>query len=129
MDRERDRLACYAMLVVGSTRMEYDLFRVELSKSYGMMEWREDLKKVMMKAGLENIPIVFLFSDTQVRPSRLYQLREVPPGQATAVLINQLLIGRCFAVKLEFLIPVNVRATHDAIRMACCHLANRLALT
>ena len=33
-----------------------------------MNEWREDLRKVMMKAGLENNPTVFLFSDTQVIP-------------------------------------------------------------
>ena len=32
-----------------------------------MSEWREDLRKMMMKAGLENAPIVFLFSDTQIK--------------------------------------------------------------
>lgn len=31
-----------------------------------MSEWREDLKKVMISAGLENKQSVFLFSDTQV---------------------------------------------------------------
>ena len=39
---------------------------MELSKNYGTVEWREDLKKVMMKAGLEDTSTVFLFSDTQV---------------------------------------------------------------
>ena len=47
-------------------RAEYDCFQIELSKNYGVVEWRDDLKKVMMKAGLENAPVVFLFSDTQV---------------------------------------------------------------
>jgi len=47
-------------------RAEYDLFQVELSKNYGVIEWRDDLKKLMLKAGLENVPLVFLFSDTQV---------------------------------------------------------------
>ena len=47
-------------------RAEYDLFQIELSKNYGTNEWREDLKKVMMKAGLDNNSMVFLFSDTQV---------------------------------------------------------------
>ena len=42
------------------------MFQIELAKNYGVPEWREDLKKVMMKAGLENNPMVFLFSDTQV---------------------------------------------------------------
>lgn len=31
-----------------------------------MPEWREDVKKVLLKAGLQNLPITFLFSDTQV---------------------------------------------------------------
>ena len=47
-------------------RADFDCFQVELAKNYGVNEWREDLRKVMMKAGLENNPTVFLFSDTQV---------------------------------------------------------------
>ncbi|XP_070580015.1 dynein axonemal heavy chain 1-like isoform X2 [Ptychodera flava] len=46
---------------------EYDCFQIELSKNYGVPEWREDLKTIMLKAGLENKPIVFLFSDTQIK--------------------------------------------------------------
>lgn len=33
-----------------------------------MTEWRDDVKKVLLKAGLHNLPITFLFSDTQVPP-------------------------------------------------------------
>ena len=47
-------------------RSEFDCFQIELAKNYGMTEWRDDLRNVMMKAGLENKPVVFLFSDTQV---------------------------------------------------------------
>jgi len=54
------------VLVVVACSAEYDLFQIELSKNYGLTEWRDDLKKVMIKAGVENNPIVFLFSDTQV---------------------------------------------------------------
>ena len=46
---------------------EFDCFQIELAKNYGINEWKEDLKKVMMKAGLENKAMVFLFSDTQIK--------------------------------------------------------------
>ena len=43
------------------------MFQIELAKNYGMTEWREDIKKCMLKAGLQNQPITFLFSDTQIK--------------------------------------------------------------
>lgn len=46
---------------------EYDLFQVELAKNYGIPEWRDDVKGCLMKAGLENVPVVFLFTDTQIK--------------------------------------------------------------
>ncbi|XP_036367019.1 dynein heavy chain 1, axonemal-like isoform X1 [Octopus sinensis] len=47
--------------------VEFDCFQVELSKNYGISEWKEDLKKVLMKSGIENQAVVFLFSDTQIK--------------------------------------------------------------
>ena len=32
----------------------------------GITEWKDDLRKCMVHAGLRNTPTVFLFSDTQV---------------------------------------------------------------
>ncbi|XP_005102124.3 dynein heavy chain 1, axonemal [Aplysia californica] len=46
---------------------EYDCFQIELTKNYGSHEWQDDLKKVMMKAGIRDEPVVFLFSDTQIK--------------------------------------------------------------
>ncbi|KAJ6667676.1 hypothetical protein lerEdw1_015997 [Lerista edwardsae] len=46
---------------------DYECFQIELSKNYGMTEWREDIKKIMLKAGLQSIPITFLFTDTQIK--------------------------------------------------------------
>lgn len=41
-------------------RAEYECFQIELSKNYGMTEWREDVKKILLKAGLHSLPITFL---------------------------------------------------------------------
>jgi len=44
----------------------YKIFQIEVIKNYNMKSWREDIKKVLMFAGLENKPISFLFTDTQI---------------------------------------------------------------
>jgi dynein heavy chain, axonemal len=46
---------------------DYSCFQIELSKNYGISEWKEDLKKVMLDAGLNNAQTVFLFNDTQIK--------------------------------------------------------------
>nr|XP_023674913.1 dynein heavy chain 3, axonemal [Paramormyrops kingsleyae] len=45
----------------------YELFQIELTKNYGMTEWRDDLKKVMLQAGIQGKRTVFLFSDSQIK--------------------------------------------------------------
>ncbi|XP_040850525.1 dynein heavy chain 1, axonemal [Ochotona curzoniae] len=52
---------------LASHMAEYECFQIELSKNYGMTEWRDDIKKVLLKAGLQNMPITFLFADTQIK--------------------------------------------------------------
>ncbi|KAG5460306.1 MAG: P-loop containing dynein motor region D4-domain-containing protein, partial [Olpidium bornovanus] len=47
--------------------MQYETFQIELTKNYTKIEFREDVKKILCKAGQENRPIVFLFSDTQIK--------------------------------------------------------------
>ncbi|RYG70357.1 hypothetical protein EON64_00405, partial [archaeon] len=45
---------------------DFQLFTIEITKSYGMSEWREDIKNVMNKAGVQNKPTVFMMDDTQI---------------------------------------------------------------
>ncbi|KAL3266448.1 hypothetical protein HHI36_010620 [Cryptolaemus montrouzieri] len=46
---------------------EFYRFQIELSKVYGTTEWRDDIKQLMLKAGLLRVESVFLFSDTQIK--------------------------------------------------------------
>uniref|UniRef100_A0A8C3UWY6 Dynein axonemal heavy chain 1 n=1 Tax=Catharus ustulatus TaxID=91951 RepID=A0A8C3UWY6_CATUS len=52
---------------LASHMAEYECFQIELSKNYGMTEWRDDVRTVMMKAGLQSLPKTFLFVDTQIK--------------------------------------------------------------
>ena len=45
---------------------EMKCFQIELTKGYGYMEFREDLKKLYFVAGCDGVPVVFLFADTQI---------------------------------------------------------------
>jgi len=44
----------------------YRLFQIEVVKGYNMGKWRDDLKRCLMIAGVENKPVSFLFVDTQI---------------------------------------------------------------
>ncbi|KAM6256563.1 LOW QUALITY PROTEIN: dynein axonemal heavy chain 1 [Porphyrio hochstetteri] len=52
---------------LASHMADYECFQIELSKNYSMTEWRDDVRKILMKAGLENLPKTFLFIDTQIK--------------------------------------------------------------
>jgi dynein heavy chain len=56
--RSLTRLACHMA--------DYTCYQIELSKHYGVQEFREDLKKLYNMAGVANQPVVFLLSDTQI---------------------------------------------------------------
>ncbi|KNC97013.1 uncharacterized protein SPPG_09508 [Spizellomyces punctatus DAOM BR117] len=53
------RLACHIS--------DYQCIQIELTRTYGQTEWREDLKKLYRLAGLEGKNTVFLLSDTQIK--------------------------------------------------------------
>eukprot|EP00928_Gymnodinium_smaydae_P036017 TRINITY_DN25241_c1_g2_i2.p1 TRINITY_DN25241_c1_g2~~TRINITY_DN25241_c1_g2_i2.p1 ORF type:complete len:3507 (-),score=695.75 TRINITY_DN25241_c1_g2_i2:57-10475(-) len=52
--------------ILASFVSQYEVFQIEMSKGYGMNEWHEDMKKMLMKAGCTNTNMTFLFSDTQI---------------------------------------------------------------
>ena len=39
----------------------YKIFQIEVIKNYNMRTWREDVKKCLMMAGVDNKPVSFLF--------------------------------------------------------------------
>nr|XP_014432906.1 dynein heavy chain 12, axonemal isoform X1 [Pelodiscus sinensis] len=43
------------------------IFQPEISKSYGMNEWREDLKNLLKSAGMKGLKTVFIITDTQIK--------------------------------------------------------------
>ncbi|XP_037628190.1 dynein heavy chain 12, axonemal [Sebastes umbrosus] len=43
------------------------MFQPEISKSYGITEWREDLKMLLKKAGVKGQKTVFLLTDAQIK--------------------------------------------------------------
>ena len=45
---------------------DYKCRQIEITRGYGINEWRENIKEILMNAGAKNLPTVFLFSDTQI---------------------------------------------------------------
>lgn len=45
----------------------YELYQIEITKSYSKLDWREDLKKIMLQVGVATKSTVFLFADNQIK--------------------------------------------------------------
>ncbi len=46
--------------------MNYSLRQIEVIKNYSMKNWREDIKDILLNAGVQNKQLSFLFVDTQI---------------------------------------------------------------
>ena len=57
----RQSLARIATYIMGYTPRQ-----IEVIKNYSMKNWREDIKDILLSAGVQNKPISFLFVDTQI---------------------------------------------------------------
>jgi dynein heavy chain len=51
---------------LSSYMCDNECFQIEVAKGYGMNEFRDDLKKCLMKCGVEDKVQIFLFTDTQI---------------------------------------------------------------
>eukprot|EP00116_Pleurobrachia_bachei_P000103 sb/3460365/ len=51
----------------------YKIFQPEISKAYGMAEWKDDLKKLLVSAGVKGQPMVFLLTDAQIKMESFLQ--------------------------------------------------------
>jgi dynein heavy chain len=51
---------------LASYTADYTLFQVEISKAYGLNEWHDDMKSLLIKSGADGMNMVFLFPDTQM---------------------------------------------------------------
>lgn len=49
---------------------EYETREIEITKSYGLVDWKDDLRAALKSAGAAGKDVAFIFSDTQVRKAR-----------------------------------------------------------
>ena len=55
-----------SLTTLASFIANYELTQLELTSKFGMFEWHNFMREIMIKAGVDAKPIVFMFSDTQI---------------------------------------------------------------
>lgn len=51
----------------------YSVMSVEIIKGYSYSNWRDDIRKILLLAGVKDKPITFLFSDNQIIDERMIE--------------------------------------------------------
>lgn len=57
---------CESLTKLAAHIADKSLFQVDIKQTYGPLEWKEDMRKLLKKVGIEGKPIVFLFKDSQI---------------------------------------------------------------
>ena len=87
----------------------YELFQIEVNKTYGIQAWRNDLKKVLKMAGADCKNVVFLFTDQQIKDetflediSMVLNTGEVPNlfiTEEKTEILERVQVRNCFILK------------------------------
>lgn len=46
---------------------DYEVHQVEITKNYGMLDWHEDIKKILLKTTANELHSTFIFTDAQIK--------------------------------------------------------------
>jgi dynein heavy chain len=56
-----------SVTTLASFVVDFEVYQIEISKSYGAVDWAEDMKRLLITCGTKQQRTTFLFSDTQVQ--------------------------------------------------------------
>lgn len=59
---------------LGSFIRENEVFQIELTKNYNKDSFKEDMATLMVKAGVDRIPVTFIFTDSQISDETFLEL-------------------------------------------------------
>ena len=52
---------------LATSMCDYALHTIEMTRTYGPTEWRDDVKSLLLRAGCDGKPMVFLLNDGQIK--------------------------------------------------------------
>jgi len=52
---------------LATSMCEYQIYQIEITRTYELAEWREDLKHLLLRVGCDGKPTVFIFGDHQIK--------------------------------------------------------------